>query len=1189
MSTTRLNPVSLPQGKILGFVDEFSLLGSPTFHLKRSLAPIGEEGNPLGLNCQSTLDLRIKGEKNGYLLIGWDSLPIDFPAFKPTIRPVSKSGADSLLSLHLESKAELLLVDKGIKYRFKRYPGRIWHLRSITERTGAALVFERDRAGLLEALVHPDGLKLTFHNDEAGRRIGYDIVGISGETHSVMRYSYDDAGRMLSAENAFGNSWWYEYDENDNRVRSKDAGKTDTRHVFDVHNRVVSVDSGNAYKQGRIAYPEERGPITVFHGDGTAEFEKLWFDGHGRSFMSATADGSISYSRYDNNGNLVAETDPNGATIAYEYDASNNVQSVRDEEGRETFLVWDAFGNVKTRIDHRGAKWRYEYDEKGNLAQSTDPLGHVTNFRNTEAGLPSQVMRHDGLIEFRTYDDHNRLTSLIDFNSAETTFAYDTFNRLTSIIDPAGNVTRLDYTPVTGCDFNTPTRIIRPDGAETVRDFTPAGRVEAVTDGEGRKTRYHYGPYDVLEAIADPLGNDLRFQYDSQERLTCVTNQMGLHWTFERDVAGRVIRETDFDGRSLAYTHDDGGRVVRRDNPDGAFLEYDYDKSGLLLELRAHAPGQEPRVTTYDYDENGALIAATNADAKIELTRDIMGRITAETVNGVTIESDIDCCGTRSARRFDGQELTFEYDGMGGMVEWALAGHAPLHFARNKLGQELRRANGQGFALTQSWDAMGQLTHQKSGDVAERAYQWSQAYEPTVITDQHWGQKRYDYDSNGQISRTTHGDGSVEGFAYTPDLNISATGDTEKFQNWQTTAAGVVKLARGPNGEVVTLEHDACGRVVQRTVARNGFRPQTWRFGWNAQDQLVRADCPDGQVWTYVYDPFGRRISKACKHTKVTYIWDGDVIARETTETRDRVDVVDWFFEQGTFRPLARLEAGDLTYVINDHLGTPKEVVGGDGALRWSADHDTWGTLRTKPGTVAAKVETGDYWVEPTSIDGNAAKAYAPNPDALFCPIRFQGQWEDGETGLYYNRFRYYDHATGQYLSSDPIGLEGGFRPSAIFARPTTYIDPLGLVGNCCCYGTVFELLAGPYSEVGGHHLNQGKAFPDMNYRDMLAATLPGNIRLEPGSPHYRAHESLESFWDLYRPNGPFADRRPTNLDYDRALRNSLTAAGLQPMQVHQLADMARSERLAAGLADSDLVPRVPGRIPNVRNGSNCR
>jgi RHS repeat-associated protein len=61
-------------------------------------------------------------------------------------------------------------------------------------------------------------------------------------------------------------------------------------------------------------------------------------------------------------------------------------------------------------------------------------------------------------------------------------------------------------------------------------------------------------------------------------------------------------------------------------------------------------------------------------------------------------------------------------------------------------------------------------------------------------------------------------------------------------------------------------------------------------------------------------------------------------------------------------------------------------------------------------------------------------------------PIRFQGQYHDEETGLYYNRFRFYDPLQGRYITQDPIEEEGGFNFYAyVRGDPLNYIDPLGL------------------------------------------------------------------------------------------------------------------------------------------------
>ena len=69
--------------------------------------------------------------------------------------------------------------------------------------------------------------------------------------------------------------------------------------------------------------------------------------------------------------------------------------------------------------------------------------------------------------------------------------------------------------------------------------------------------------------------------------------------------------------------------------------------------------------------------------------------------------------------------------------------------------------------------------------------------------------------------------------------------------------------------------------------------------------------------------------------------------------------------------------------------------------------------------------------------------------ETLTCPFRYQGQYEDIETGLYYNRFRYYDPEAGQYISQDPIRLGGGWAIYGYVLDPSTSIDPFGLAKQC--------------------------------------------------------------------------------------------------------------------------------------------
>ena len=110
----------------------------------------------------------------------------------------------------------------------------------------------------------------------------------------------------------------------------------------------------------------------------------------------------------------------------------------------------------------------------------------------------------------------------------------------------------------------------------------------------------------------------------------------------------------------------------------------------------------------------------------------------------------------------------------------------------------------------------------------------------------------------------------------------------------------------------------------------------------------------------------------------------------------------------------------------NDHLGTPQELTNALGEVVWLNYSQAWG----------GSYETKCFAKELDNLDVSAD---------LLQPIRFQGQFFDGETNLHYNRFRYYDSDVGMFVSRDPIGLLGGDNVFSYAPNPIQWIDPLGL------------------------------------------------------------------------------------------------------------------------------------------------
>ena len=248
------------------------------------------------------------------------------------------------------------------------------------------------------------------------------------------------------------------------------------------------------------------------------------------------------------------------------------------------------------------------------------------------------------------------------------------------------------------------------------------------------------------------------------------------------------------------------------------------------------------------------------------------------------------------------------------------------------------------------------------------------------------------------------------------EYRFDAAGNLLRQPGLTGVGIGVANRLDWANGD--RFEYDDRGRVASRSGPGG-----EWRYHYNALDQLTRVE-KNGDRWEASYDPLGRRISKSWRGQTTRYWWDDFRLAAE-----ERADgavrlflypdlkalVPDMFVDYATAATVS--ERGRRYYLFTDQVGTPTRVEDEKGREVWAAEVDPFG---------AAHVADG------SNID---------------LPLRFPGHYFDEETGLHYNRFRYYSPELGRFLQPDPLGFEDSLNVYAYSPNPLVVVDLDGLAG----------------------------------------------------------------------------------------------------------------------------------------------
>ena len=1032
-------------------------------------------------------------------------------------------------------------------------------LSRLQDRNGNRIRFVYDDSGLKEVL-HSDGFSLSVESrDMVIRRA---VLNAPGSTDCGFVWNYTSANILSESISSQTGTLRYTYDEQERLTGWADTRLTRAHYEYGPHGRVIRNWSDSGHMGCTLEYDLDArrtistdavGAVTIFdwneRGLVWREIDPLgaeWLTEWGRSF------------------NVLSRTDPLGNVTRYSYDSQGDLVGLAHPDGTSESWSYYLSGRVRSHTDSSGATHLFRYDDRGNLASVQQPDGNILRYRRAPNG---QVLRIDypgGKQERFYYDMLQRPRMLRTVAGFEQQMQHDAEGRLVRFSDEIGAETTWDHSRGPENPRGNMRSVTLPDGSTTHAAYDGEGLLTTVTNGEGATRRMEYGAFDLLLGMTDEQGHRLRFEHDAMTRLTAIVNQKGERYEISYDTAGRIRAERDYAGLVTRYDYDAAGRLTGALMPDGSRRAYLRNKAGQLTELQ-FIRGAELSRSRFAYDVAGRLIRAETAESVVEYGYDIMGRITSERLNGREIRSEYAPDGSgRIARTGDVLPLASSYNAAGQVEELRIGNHDALRFAYDPRGLETMRSSQAGFALTQGYSNLGLLVEQiagplsalpeevrygaltgdhrndhitRAGALAHRTYQWDRAHRPVSVNDRITGEKRFDYDPRGQVVGVTktsrHGDTTlVSRFGYDPSQNLTeiATGMAREKVSQD---AGRVRQ-RGH----VHYTHDDAGRVIEKRIEEPGFRPRIWRMGWNAQGHLVRLETPQGAVWRYVYDALGRRIQRL----KVVsggredadspgfipagqgraYQWEGTRIVAEAPLGPDGApdweQAAHWIYDPGSYRPLARAAGDELHYLVTDHIGTPREMFTQDGtAVAWRQDLSLWG--------------------QPEALDLPSRK-YAANLDhAPTCPIRFQGQWEDEESGLYYNNQRYYDPDATQYLSPDPIGLMGGLRPQAYVADPNSWVDPMGLEGcgsTVPQYSTPFQPLtpsqrsaiqaridARTATRAEYQHLNWDRRFSNRRNRGVSRFWAQERRALRAGGPGTRD-------WSPQQRNDIIAGRTPT-------------------------------------------------------------
>jgi RHS repeat-associated protein len=915
---------------------------------------------------------------------------------------------------------------------------------------------------------------ITKVQDQTGRSVAFaysggDLAQVTDANGKVEKYSYTTATNMVGLMTArtlpVGNAPFTQvWNASGQVTKQSDSRGNGTLLAFDpagVGPTTITDPLGVAEQQLHVNFNE------VSYKDPDGNILAMGYDANGhRNSVTDRLGNKIALTFHTPSGYLASATDAlgNATTLTWQAQTSApftfyNLAQVQYSDGSSISFAYDSNGNVLAAMDQAGKVWKYTYNSRGQRISGTDPLGRAATYAyNASDATLASVTDTAGNQTAYSYDSLKRVNRIAFADGATRSFTYDNLDNILSAVDERGKTTSFA--------FNDNDRLQTATDAlakSATIAYNADEQVSKATDRTGQSASYAYDRNDLLNAFTTPAGETFTFTHDSHQRLSAALDPNGNPTSFAYDKEDLLASSTDALSRKTAWTRDAMGRTTAVTTPLAESYKAAYDKLSRVTSSTdpagiAATASYDPRglvnaisigglSVALSHDDSGLLTAAADPNANAwsfgydsagrlasrsdplnratSYSYDKRNRVAAVQLPAGSVTNTYDAAGNLLRRLYsDGTDLNYTFDDDNGLTagpgltlsydaERRIAGSNGLVIANDANGRIRSITYANGKTVAYAYNPIGLLSSVTDWVGGSTTFTYDAAHQLTAINRPNGKGARYTYDPDGRIASITEDAGSS--IAIQRDAAGKAISETRTQPQSPSLPSGTLPLAFDAADQVSGFTYDANGRL-------NADLLRT--YTWDLASRLTSYSGADGAA-TAAYDGLGLRTSLNSPADKRNFVWNYATSLPSLATVQD--------------------SSGDRRYYVYLPGGTLLHAIDAATNARHFYHFDENGS--TVLLTNDAGAVTDSYGIAPygETVTGNGSTEN---------PFTWLGQWgvmQEGSTGLYYMRARYYDSTTARFLSPDPILSVHPMRVNPYqYARanPLRYADPRGTLDD---------------------------------------------------------------------------------------------------------------------------------------------